>query len=135
MMLCIYFWANEFCICKQTSAENCIQNIIAVVSITDQNFYLLPWFNSPFNPREYIDFGGVITFAVEVWSWKLCQIKDPLVFGAANRGSVNQYIMLRRVVWSSHSSARCFDDSTQYNVLIHWTAEHSTKGQWIFDLS
>ena len=23
------------------------------------------------------------TFAVEVWSWKLCQIKDPLVFGAA----------------------------------------------------
>ena len=30
------------------------------------------------------------TFAVEVWSWKLFQIKDPLVFGAAIRGSVNK---------------------------------------------
>ena len=37
----------------------------------------------PFNPVGYIDFGGVITDAVEVWSWKLCQIKDPLAFGAA----------------------------------------------------
>ena len=52
----------------------------------------------PFNTGEYIDFGGVITFAVEVWSWKLCQIKDPLVFGAANRGSVNQNIVLCRVI-------------------------------------
>ena len=39
----------------------------------------------PFNTREYIDFGGVITIAVKVWSWKL-------VFGAAFRGSVNQNI-------------------------------------------
>ena len=33
-----------------------------------------------------IFFGDMATFAVEVWSWKLCQIKDPLVFGAAIRG-------------------------------------------------
>ena len=39
-----------------------------------------------------IFFGGVITVAVEVWSWKLYQIKDPLVFGAAIHGSVNLYI-------------------------------------------
>ena len=51
-----------------------------------------------FNPVKYIDFGGVITVAVEVWSWKLFQIKDPLVFGAAIRGSVNQNIALRRVI-------------------------------------
>ena len=57
------------------------------------------------------------TFAVEVWSWKLCQIKDPLVFGAAIRGSVKQNIvlcshqnnepmsaMIRRLY-----AARCFD--------------------------
>ena len=43
-----------------------------------------------YNPEEYIDFRGVITLAVDVWSWKLCQIKDPLVFGAGNRESVNK---------------------------------------------
>ena len=52
----------------------------------------------PFNPGEYTDFGGVVTDAVEVWSWKLFQIKDPLVFAAAIRGSVNQNIVLRRIV-------------------------------------
>ena len=36
-----------------------------------------------------IFFGDMPTVAVEVWSWKLFQIKDPLVFGAAIRGSVN----------------------------------------------
>ena len=40
-------------------------------------------------------FGDVATFAVEVWSWKLFQIKDPLVFGTAIRGYVNQNIVLR----------------------------------------
>ena len=51
----------------------------------------------------------MITFSVEVWSWKLCQIKDPLVFGAAICSSVNLNIVLHGVVWSSRSSARCFD--------------------------
>ena len=60
----------------------------------------------PFNTGEYIDFGGVITFAVEVWSWKLCQIKDPLVFGAANLGSVNQNIVLRRIIKTARRRAR-----------------------------
>ena len=60
----------------------------------------------PFNPGEYTDFGGVVTDAVEVWSWKLCQIKDPLVFGAANRGSVNQNIVLRRVIKTTRRQAR-----------------------------
>ena len=41
-----------------------------------------------------IFFGDMATFAVEVWSWKLCQIKDPLAFGAAIRGSGNQNIAL-----------------------------------------
>ena len=60
----------------------------------------------PFDTGEYIDFGGVSLFAVEVWSWKLCQIKDPLVFGAANRGSVNQNIVLRRVIKTARRRAR-----------------------------
>ena len=30
-----------------------------------------------------IFFGDVATFAVEVWSWKLWQIKDPLAFGSS----------------------------------------------------
>ena len=51
-------------------------------------------------------FGDVATFAVEVWSWKLCQIKDPLVFGAAIRGSVNQNIVLRRVIKTARRRAR-----------------------------
>ena len=45
-----------------------------------------------------IFFGDMATFAVEVWSWKLFQIKDPLVFGTAIRRYVNQNIVLRRVV-------------------------------------
>ena len=57
------------------------------------------------------------TFAVEVWSWKLFQIKDPLVFGTAIRGYVNQNIVLRRVKNNAPTSAmirrlyaaRCFD--------------------------
>ena len=69
-----------------------------------------------FNPVEYIDFGGVITVAVEVWSWKLFQIKDPLVFGAAIRGSVNQNIALRRVIKTTRRRMRRSDDSTQHDV-------------------
>ena len=38
------------------------------------------------------------TFAVKVWSWKLFQMKDPFVFGAPIHGSVNQNIVLRRVM-------------------------------------
>ena len=53
-----------------------------------------------------IFFGDMATFAVEVWSWKLCQIKDPLVFGAAIRGSVNQNIVLRRVIKTARRRAR-----------------------------
>ena len=60
----------------------------------------------PLNPLGYIDFGSVITVAVKVWSWKLCQIKDPLVFGAAIRGSVNQNIALRRVIKTARRRAR-----------------------------
>ena len=60
----------------------------------------------PINPLEYIDSGGVITVVVEVWSWKLCQIKDPLVFGAAIRGSVNQNIVLRRVIKTTRQRVR-----------------------------
>ena len=74
------------------------------------------------------------TFAVEVWSWKLFQIKDPLVFGAAIRGSVNQNIVLRRVIKTTRRQARLSDDSTQHDVLIHITADCSAKHQWIFDL-
>ena len=66
------------------------------------------------SPRK---FGGVTTFAVKVWSWKLCQIKDPLAFGAAICGSVNQNIVLhsviktmpRRTQWSYDYAVRCFD--------------------------
>ena len=53
-----------------------------------------------------IFFGDMATFAVEVWSWKLCQIKDPLVFGAAIRGSVNQNIVLRRVIKTARRRVR-----------------------------
>ena len=66
-------------------------------------------------------FEGVITFAVEVWSWKLCQIKDPLVFGAANRGSVNQNIVLHfKTKWRTIKRddqtilrAQCFDSQNR----------------------
>ena len=47
-----------------------------------------------FNPVEYIDFGDVINVAVEVWSWKLCKIKDSLAFDVAICGSVNQNIVI-----------------------------------------
>ena len=68
----------------------------------------------PFNPVGYIDFGGVITDAVEVWSWKLCQIKYPLVFDAPIRGSVNQIIALLiktkpRGDERDDYAVRCFD--------------------------
>ena len=46
------------------------------------------------------------TFAVKVWSWKLFQIKDPLVFGAAIRGSVDQNIVLRRVLKKARRRVR-----------------------------
>ena len=52
--------------------------------------------HSSFDQTLSIDFGGVMGFAVRVWSWKLFQIKDPLVFGAAIRGSVNQNISKHR---------------------------------------
>ena len=68
------------------------------------------------------------TFAVEVWSWKLCQIKDPLVFGAAIRGSVNQNIVLRRVIKTARRRARLLDNSMPHEDLIHLTADPSAKG-------
>ena len=61
-----------------------------------------------FNPVEYIDFGDVINVAVEVWSWKLCQIKDSLAFDAAICGNSIQQ---------------------QHDVLIHLTEDCSAKGQ------
>ena len=70
----------------------------------------------------------MITFAVEVWSWKLCQIKVSLAFGAAITGSVNQNIVLRRVIKTMQRLLRCFDDSTQYDVLIHGTGDRGAKG-------
>ena len=48
----------------------------------------------------------MITFAVEVWSWKLRQIKDSLAFGAALCGSVNQNIVLRRVIKTTRQRVR-----------------------------
>ena len=53
-----------------------------------------------------IFFGDMATFAVKVWSWKLFQIKDPLVFGAPIHGSVNQNIVLRRVMKKARRRAR-----------------------------
>ena len=50
--------------------------------------------------------GGGITVAVEVWSWKLFQIKDPLVFGAPIHCSVNQNIVLRRVMKKARRRAQ-----------------------------
>ena len=47
---------------------------------TCQNFALLAsqkfpeMWHRPFNLYSYMNFRGVITFAVEVWSWKLFQI-------------------------------------------------------------
>ena len=64
-----------------------------------------------FNPVEYIDFGDVINVAVEVWSWKLCQIKDSLAFDAAICGSVIQLY------------------TAEHDVLIHLTEDCSAKGQ------
>ena len=57
------------------------------------------------------------------------------MFGAAIRGSVNQNIVLRRIVLLLRSWARCFDDSTPRDVLIHLTADRGAKAQWIFDLA
>ena len=56
-------------------------------------------------------FGGVITFAVEVWSWKLWKIKG--FIGVTRRESP---IELRRVIKTSQNAdVRCFDGSTQFN--------------------
>ena len=62
--------------------------------------------HSSFDQTLSIDFGGVMGFAVRVWSWKLFQIKDPLVFGTAIRGYVNQNIVRRRVIKTTHRRAR-----------------------------
>ena len=53
-----------------------------------------------------IFFGHMATFAVKVWSWKLFQIKNPLEFGTAIRGYVNQNIVLRRVIKTTRRQAR-----------------------------
>ena len=66
----------------------------------------------PFNTGEYIDFGRVITVAVKVWSWKLWQIKDPLAFGAAFRGSVIQDITLHTMHRASKQRTDEHDDQT-----------------------
>ena len=46
--------------------------------------------HSPFNLNLYVDFGGVISFAVKVWSWKIFQFFISLAFRAAIRRSGNQ---------------------------------------------
>ena len=64
-----------------------------------------------FNPVEYIDFGDVINVAVEVWSWKLCKIKDSLAFDVAICGSVNQNIVIC-VESSKQRTEECNDQKT-----------------------
>ena len=53
-----------------------------------------------------------------------------LAFGAAIRGWVNQILVLRRVIKTSRSTARCFDDSTQRDDLFCWTAGRAAESQW-----
>ena len=57
-------------------------------------------------------YGGIITFAVEVWSWKLCQIKDPLALEPQSavpwisRESKHRAVERVKTTWHW---ARCFD--------------------------
>ena len=76
----------------------------------------------------------MITVAVEVWSWKLYQIKDPLVFGAAIHGSVNLYIAQQN---KTNRRAGERDDSTTYTVgcFDSRNGKCKAKCQWIFDLA
>ena len=78
-----------------------IKNFIILIKLIFQNIF----FNK-FCGIFPIFFGDMATFAVEVWSWKLFQIKDPLVFAAAIRGSVNQNIVLRRVIKTARRRAQ-----------------------------
>ena len=93
-----------------------IMNMITTINnqriTTYQNFVVLASQKFPgiwhrlFDQPLYIDFGGVFSFSVRVWSWKLFQIYDPLVFGAAIRGLVDLNIVLRRVIKTTRRRAR-----------------------------
>ena len=70
------------------------------------------------------------TFAVEVWSWKLCQIEDPLVFDAPIRGSVMVLLIKTshcRAGQNIELNATLFWRALQYDVLIHGTADCGAK--------
>ena len=96
---------------QQYSLETHVQ-----ISIILLNLIFQLWLLSIFWGIFIEEFGSVIRFAVRVWSWKLWLIKGSLAFGAAIRGSVDLNIVLRRVIKTSRSTARCFDDSTQHDV-------------------
>ena len=90
------------------------------------NFALLPsqnppgMWHRPFNPNLHIEFGGVISFAVRVWSWKLWQIKGSLAFGAA---FAVPWIKTSCCVESSkHRARRCDVLMTLRSTMI-WSAE------------
>ena len=53
-----------------------------------------------------------------------------LALRAANGGSAKQILGLRRVIKTSRSTARCFDDSTQHDDLFCWTAGRAAESQW-----
>ena len=71
----------------QRSEKNISNNID--FSFTCLNFYHLDIKNVPevwdssFNPVLYVDFRGVISFSVKVWSWKIFQFFISLAFRAA----------------------------------------------------
>ena len=80
-----------------------------------------------FNRVECIDFGSVITFAVEVWSWTLFQIKDPLAFGSSVCVSTNQNIVLH------NHRARCL--VVLFCCAMIWFMEPQIEHQTSMDLS
>ena len=89
----------------------------------------------PLNLNLYVDYGDMIHFSISAMASKWGQKIVSWVFGAANGGWVNQNIVLRRVIKTSHDDARCFDGSTQHDVLIYSTAVCGAKHPWNYFLA
>ena len=101
-------WAHS--IFKLRTAH--IEIFIILIKLIFQNIFFNKFCG--ISPTFY---GGVITFAVEVWSWKLCQMKDPLALAPRSTVLIVLHIKTKqRAVERDDQTiiqARCFDSENR----------------------
>ena len=81
----------------------------------------------PFNPNLYKEYGDMIHFSISAMASKWGQVKISLAFCCMEHHSRSYVRELHRVIKTSHAPLRCFEDSTQIELLTTRTSRRTVS--------